>query len=77
MPPVLVPSPKKLTAGLRKELAIEFEALEKAVSFHCIGADVFIPPVNFEIATPRSSIAGTRDRIRQTLRRRLYGRWHP
>jgi predicted DNA-binding transcriptional regulator YafY len=43
---------KKLTAGLRKEPAVEFEALEKAVSFHCIGADVFIPPVNFEVATP-------------------------
>jgi predicted DNA-binding transcriptional regulator YafY len=43
---------KKLTAGLRKELAVEFEALEKAVSFHCIGADAFIPPVNFEIVTP-------------------------
>jgi proteasome accessory factor B len=43
---------KKLTAGLRKELAVGFEALEKAVSFHCIGADAFIPPVNFEVATP-------------------------
>src|SRR4030095_11720322 len=43
---------KKLTAGLRKELAVEFEALEKAVSFHCIGADAFIPAVNFEVVTP-------------------------
>jgi predicted DNA-binding transcriptional regulator YafY len=43
---------KKLTAGLCKELSVEFEALEKAVSFHCIGADAFIPPVNFEVATP-------------------------
>jgi predicted DNA-binding transcriptional regulator YafY len=43
---------KKLTAGLRKELAVEFEALEKAVSFHCIGADAFIPTVNFEVVTP-------------------------
>jgi proteasome accessory factor B len=43
---------KKLTAGLRKELAVEFEALEKAVSFHCIGADVNIKPVTFEVITP-------------------------
>jgi predicted DNA-binding transcriptional regulator YafY len=43
---------KKLTAGLCKELSVEFEALEKAVSFHCIGADAFIPPVNFEVTTP-------------------------
>jgi proteasome accessory factor B len=43
---------RKLTAGLCKELAVEFEALEKAVSFHCIGADAFIPPVNFEVTTP-------------------------
>src|SRR5688572_11387322 len=28
----------KLTAGLRKELAVEFEALEQSISFHCIGA---------------------------------------
>jgi proteasome accessory factor B len=43
---------QKLTAGLRKELAVEFEALEKAVSFHCIGADVNIRPVTFEVITP-------------------------
>jgi hypothetical protein len=43
---------KKLTAGLRNELAVEFEALEKAVTFHCIGADAFIPTVNFEVTTP-------------------------
>jgi predicted DNA-binding transcriptional regulator YafY len=43
---------KKLTAGLRKELAVEFEALDKAVSFHCIGADINIRPVTFEVVTP-------------------------
>jgi predicted DNA-binding transcriptional regulator YafY len=43
---------KKLTAGLRKELAVEFEALEKAVSFHCIGADANIKPVTFAVITP-------------------------
>jgi predicted DNA-binding transcriptional regulator YafY len=42
----------KLTAGLRKELAVEFEALESAISFHCIGADIFIRPINFEVVTP-------------------------
>jgi proteasome accessory factor B len=43
---------RKLTAGLRKELAVEFESLEQAVSFHCIGADAFIAPANFELITP-------------------------
>jgi predicted DNA-binding transcriptional regulator YafY len=43
---------RKLTAGLRKELAVEFESVERVISFHCTGADAFIPLENFELVTP-------------------------
>jgi predicted DNA-binding transcriptional regulator YafY len=43
---------KKLTAGLRGQVAVEFEALERVVSFHCTGADAFIPPQTFDLVTP-------------------------
>jgi len=43
---------KKLTAGLRGQVAVEFEALERVVSFHCTGADAFIPPLTFDLVTP-------------------------
>jgi predicted DNA-binding transcriptional regulator YafY len=43
---------KKLTAGLRGQVAVEFEALERVVSFHCTGADAFIDPQNFDLVTP-------------------------
>ncbi len=43
---------RKLTAGLRKELAVKFESLERVVSFHATGADAFIPLENFEVIVP-------------------------
>jgi proteasome accessory factor B len=42
---------KKLTAGLRREAAVEFEALEKSVSFHCTGAEAYIRPEAFDLTT--------------------------
>jgi predicted DNA-binding transcriptional regulator YafY len=43
---------RKITSTSCKELALEFDELEKRITYHCTGADAFIPPENFETLTP-------------------------